>query len=276
MENIYHRFVVFRNAIDSLEAWGTSWRIAFEPSKSQAMTIDLHHQPWHFTPLEFAGVPITEELLGVTFDCQLSYRRHLCAVAVRARQRLGLLRKASPLLDPRSCQTVYCWFLRPVMKYCPQVWMGMADCHLRRLDQTQRLALNLIGPGALLQSLSIRRMVAACTFLFKLLRTDLASPLRQVLPPSQAPGLAHVHPTRRSLSRLDMHPYQFETGLPIHCRESCFRSFPHVQFLFGMSCRQRSSTIPMTVKGCKLSVWLSSGISLLSVGTGPRASCNLA
>ena len=71
---------------------------------------------------------------GVKFDCQLPYRRHLRAVAVRASQCLGLLRKASPLLDPRSHQTVYCAFLHPVMEYCPLVWMGAADCHLRRLD----------------------------------------------------------------------------------------------------------------------------------------------
>ena len=129
------------------------------------MTIDLHRQPWHFPPLEFAGVPITEEsylkLLVVTFDSQLSYRRHLRAVTARANQRLGLLRNVSPLLDPCSRQIVYCEFVRPVMEYCPRVWMGAADWHLRRLDQAQRSAL-LIGHGALLQGLSIRRVVAAC------------------------------------------------------------------------------------------------------------------
>ena len=64
------------------------------------MTIDPHRQPWHFPPLEFAGVPITEEShlkrLGVTFDCQFSYRRQLRADAVRASQRLGLLSLSSP------------------------------------------------------------------------------------------------------------------------------------------------------------------------------------
>ena len=168
MENNDQSSAVFQNAVDILEAWETSWRIAFEPSKSQAMTIDPHRPPWHVLPQEFAGVPITEEthlkLLGVTFDCQLSCRRRLHAVTKRASQRIGLLRKASLLLDPRSRQTVNCGFVRPVMEYCPLVLMGAADCHLRQLDQTQRSALQPIGPRALLHSLSIRRMVAACTF----------------------------------------------------------------------------------------------------------------
>ena len=228
MENIDHSSAAFQNGVYSLEARGTSWTSIFEPIKSQAITIDLHRQPWHFPPLEFAGVPITEEsylkLLVVTFDCHLSYRRHLRAVTARANQRPGLLRNVSPLQNPCSRQIVYCEFVRPVMKYCPLVLMGTADCHLQRLDQTRRSAL-LIGSGALLQSLSIRRMVAACTLLYKLMCTDLARPLRQVLLPSQAPRLSYVHPTRRSLSHLDMHPCQFETSLPIHCRESCRKPF---------------------------------------------------
>ena len=162
------------------------------------------------------------------------------------------------------------------MEYRPLVWMGEPDCHLRRLDQTQRSALRQIGPGTLLQSLAIRRMVAACIFLYKLMCTDFASPLRQVLLTSQAPRLAHVHPTRRPLSRLDNHPCQFETSLPIHCRESCRRSFHSCAVPVWNSLPSAVLSHPLNVKGCKLSKWLSSGISVVSLGTGPRASCNLA
>eukprot|EP00117_Sycon_ciliatum_P011674 scpid59884/ scgid4135/ len=112
------------------------------------------------------------------------------------------------------------------MGYCPLFWMGAADCHLQQLDQTQRSALHLIGSGAMLQSLSVRRMVAACTYIYKLLCSNPTSPLRQLLPPSQAPRPAHVRPTRLSFVRLDMHNYQLETGLPVNSRESCFRAFP--------------------------------------------------
>ena len=150
-------------------------------------------------------------------------------------------------------------------------------------------------------------MVAACTFLYKLLCTNLAIPLRQVLPPSQAPRLAHIHPTRHSLSRLDMQPYQFETSLLIHCRESCRMSFPSHAVPVWNALPSAVLDHPLTVKGCTLSKWLSSastfpfgmpcrcgpqpsadrkrmqtlkvalfGNSVLSVGTGPRVSCNLA
>ena len=150
--------------------------------------------------LAWLGDYLLDKLLGVTLDSQLSHRNHLRTIAIRARKRLGLLRKASPLLDSRSRATVYRGFVRPVMEYCPLVWMGAADCHLQRLDQTQRSALHLIGPGAMLQSLSIRRMVATCTYIYKLLCSNPTSPLRQLLPPSQAARPAHVRPSRLSLS----------------------------------------------------------------------------
>eukprot|EP00117_Sycon_ciliatum_P008800 scpid69633/ scgid2070/ RNA-directed DNA polymerase from mobile element jockey; Reverse transcriptase len=106
MDTIDHSSTVLQNALDALVNWGTSWRIAFEPAKSQAMTIDHHRPAWDLPAVQFAGVPLNGEsnlkLLGVTLDSQLSHRNHLRTIAIRARQRLGLLRKASPLLDSRS------------------------------------------------------------------------------------------------------------------------------------------------------------------------------
>ena len=150
MDTIDHSLTVLQNALHALVNWGTSWRIALEPAKSQAMAIDHHRPAWDLPAVQFAGVLLNGEsnlkLLGVTLDSQLSLRNHLRTVAIRAHQHLGLMRKASPLLDPRSRAIVYRGFVRPVMEYCPLVGMGAADCHLQRLDPTQRSALHLIGP----------------------------------------------------------------------------------------------------------------------------------
>ena len=169
LDTIDHSSTVLQNALDAFVNWGTSWRIAFEQANSPSMTIDHHRPAWDLPAVQFAGVPLNGEsnlkLLGVTLDSQLSHRNHIRTVAIRAHQRLGLLQKASPLLDSRSRATVYRGFVCPVMEYCPLVWMGAPDCHL-------------IGPGAMLQSLSVRRMVAACTYIYKLLCSNPTSPLR--------------------------------------------------------------------------------------------------
>ena len=78
--------------------------VKFEPSKSQAMTISRHRNPWPIPPVRFNGLTVQEvnalKLLGVTFDKHLNYGQHLRATALRATQRIGFLRKA--FQSPRS------------------------------------------------------------------------------------------------------------------------------------------------------------------------------
>ena len=98
--DVNDRSRVLQHAVDDLSAWGKAWKISFEPTKSQALTID-HHRPRRQLPaISFDGIPVVEEaelkLLGVQFDTQLYFHQHLRFVAVRARQRLHFLNRAAP------------------------------------------------------------------------------------------------------------------------------------------------------------------------------------
>ena len=109
--------------VDALAQWGHQWRVSFEPSKSQAMTITRHRKPWHIPSVPFQGTEVAEyshmKLLGVTFDDRLSYGEHIRTVATRFAQRIGFLRKACPFLDPPGRLATYRGFVRPTMEYCP-------------------------------------------------------------------------------------------------------------------------------------------------------------
>ena len=89
-------------SIDRLHNWGQKWKIAFEPTKSQAMTATLRRADLHLPPIMFGGIQVPEAnsitILGVLFDRKLSFGEHLRSVATRARQRLGLLRRSAHLL----------------------------------------------------------------------------------------------------------------------------------------------------------------------------------
>ena len=143
-----------QSAVDDLAAWDESWKISFEPSKSQTLQISSpHREPWPTPALTFNDTVIFDksslQLLGVSFDSALSYRCHICSIAVRANQRLGLLKKASPFLDCRSRDRVYKAFVRPIMACCPLALMGAAHTHLHQLARVQRRALHIIGEGYL-------------------------------------------------------------------------------------------------------------------------------
>ena len=74
--------------VDALAEWGAQWRVTFEPTESQAMTVSGHRRPWETPPIQFSGTAVPEcsrlKLLGVTFDAHLSYSEHLRGTAVRA------------------------------------------------------------------------------------------------------------------------------------------------------------------------------------------------
>ena len=219
---------ILQSAVDALAAWGEGWKISFEPSKSQTLHISSsHREPWPTPALTFNDTIIAEQsslqLLGVSFDSPLSYRRHIHNIAVRANQRLGQLKKASPFLDCSSRDRVYKAFVRPIMEYCPLAWMGAAETHFQQLNRVQRRALHIIGAGTWLASLTHRRLVAACTFLYKLFYLPPLSPLRPLLPP-KAP--VPSRPTRLATSSIQGHSHQLETGLPIRSNSSSLRAFP--------------------------------------------------
>ena len=208
--------------------WGSAWKIKFEPTKSQTLTIAHHRQRWPLPTLSFDNVPVPESsqmrLLGVTFDQSLSFHSHLRQLAVRARKRLGFLNKASHILDSKARCTVYKGFVRPVLEYCPLVWLGASATSLGQLDSIQRRALNIIGPGAYLPSLPIRREVSVLAYLYKLHCIPGPPLLLQMLPVPSAEA-APLSSTR--LQSTHRHPHQLTTSLPVRSRNNILRAFPH-------------------------------------------------
>ena len=82
-----------QSAVDALAAWGESWKISFDPSKSQTLQISSpHREPWPTPALTFNDTIISDksslQILGVFFNSTLSYCCHIRSIAVRANQRL--------------------------------------------------------------------------------------------------------------------------------------------------------------------------------------------
>ena len=98
-------------SVDRLHEWGRTWKVMFEPTKSQALTATLRRTGLDLPPLLFGGTLVPETttitLLGVKVDAKLTFSDHLRSVATRARQRLGVLNRAAHILTPAGRTTVY-------------------------------------------------------------------------------------------------------------------------------------------------------------------------
>ena len=108
------------------------------------------------TAKEYADLVI----LGVTFDAQMTFEKHLRSVSSAAAQRLGLMRKSWQIFHDRwLLLRSFPSFFLPVLEYCSAVWCSAADSHLKLLDRVVMSAGFLAG-GVLECNLSHRRSVA--------------------------------------------------------------------------------------------------------------------
>ena len=135
-----------QQAVDAVAAWGSSWKIQFEPTKSQALTLSSHRPPIALPSIYFNIIPVAEEdeikLLGVTFDRQLSFRSHFRNVSSKANQRLHFFKKVAPLLSVPGKLAVYEGFVRPTMEYTA-AWCGWVPQHPPDRDRAQTFKINV-------------------------------------------------------------------------------------------------------------------------------------
>ena len=163
--NIPDGVATLQQAVDALADWGTLWRVRFEPTKSQALTITHRrsHNPVPSITFQWTDVPEVDQLrlLGVTFDSQVCFKQHIRSLAIRGAQRLSFFCKDAMALNSRCHAVVYRGFVRPILEYGMLVWMSATPSILAKLTAIQHRALHVIDDGCYLASLDIRRTVAA-------------------------------------------------------------------------------------------------------------------
>ena len=99
----------------------------------------------------------------MTFHPELNFGANVRTLSLLSSSHLGLLRKASQLLDCRGRLSVYKVFLLPISEYAPLACMIAAASHRKHRGRLQRQALGIINNGTLLQRLFLRReFVARC------------------------------------------------------------------------------------------------------------------
>ena len=131
-----------------MRIWADRWKVTFEPSKCKALTISRKRNPTRLD-LQFGSTKLAEkdelEILGVTIDNKLTWKKHISNVSSRAGQKLGALRRVANKLDVRGRATVYKAQVRSVMEYASLSWMSASATTLSLLDSIQRKALRIIG-----------------------------------------------------------------------------------------------------------------------------------
>ena len=127
------------------------------------------------------------DILGVTFDSNMTFEKHLRSINRAASQRLGILRMSWRVFHDRSVLgRCFLGFVQPVLEYCSAVWRSAADTHLKLLNRAVSGARFLTG-GVFECDISHRRSVAVLCMLYKI-RSNPVNPLNGALPGPYVPA----------------------------------------------------------------------------------------
>ena len=120
-------------------------------------------------PLTIGGTVLKEsddlDRLGVTFDSEMRFEKHLRWVSRADSQRLGILRKSWRVSDDMSllCKC-FRGFVLAVLEYCSAVWCLAADKQMDRAVSGTRF----LTEGMLECDIADRRSVALLCMLYKI------------------------------------------------------------------------------------------------------------
>ena len=158
--------------------------------------------------LGLSGVPILSnpslDILGVRFDCKLTFASHVRGVVSRVSQRIGILRMVNGVYaDTSVLLRCYHAFILPILEYCSPVWGSAASSHLRLFDR-QIHAVSRLCPDQILKPLNYRRSVAGMCMLYKI-HSNPKHCLYGELPPAcqrvrQTRAAAVAHPCELEVS----------------------------------------------------------------------------
>ena len=102
-------------------------------------TLQVTHNASPVIPLTIDGTVLKEsddlDILGATFDSQMTFEKHLRSVSRAAFQRFSILRKSWRVFHERSL-LVRCFrgFVLPLLEYWSAVWCSAVDTHPKLLD----------------------------------------------------------------------------------------------------------------------------------------------
>ena len=107
--------------------WCDLWGKKLNASKAKTMIVSRSHTMHAQSPPLTIGRTVLKEsddlvILGVTFDSNLTFEKHLSSVSRAASQRLGILTKSWRVFHDRSLIGRCFWvFVLPVLQYCSAV-----------------------------------------------------------------------------------------------------------------------------------------------------------
>jgi hypothetical protein len=117
--------------------------LLLNPSKSETIFLGTRHQVKSVSSkhVSVAGTTIKPasnvKLLGVTFDCNLTFNDHVSDVCRSAFYHIKALKHIRNCIDFSTANIIACSFVASRLDYCNCIFTGMSDSNIKRLQRVQ-------------------------------------------------------------------------------------------------------------------------------------------
>ncbi|CAG2250997.1 unnamed protein product [Mytilus edulis] len=165
--------------LDRLCDWSRKWKLSFNASKCKVMHFGQNNNLSRYTMLDneddYVQVnPVTEEKdLGITFEPNLKFDKHITNCVNKAQRVLALIRISFDYLEKDMFIILYKSIIRPLLEYSTTVWSPYLKKDIRRIEKIQRRATKLVPSIKMLSYVERLRALGLPTLEYRRDRYDM-------------------------------------------------------------------------------------------------------
>ena len=208
------RTAILNSDIQKILTWSNSWKVDFNPTKTELLTISNHRQPDTY-PLMFENNILiethTHKHLGVVLQDDCRWKSHIESIVAKIRPQIACLRSFKHKFNRKTLEILYKAYILPHLDYADVVWdncsLAMAnDLENAHLDALRTITGSVRGTShnklyteSGFLPLRIRRERHKLTLFFKIVNGLVPPYLTTNLPPLVSD--TNPYPRRRPLER---------------------------------------------------------------------------
>ena len=136
--------------LDRLCDWSRKWKLSFNASKCKVLHLGNNNNCLRYTMLDnhdnYVQIsPVDHEKdLGVTFEDNLKFERHITDCVNKAQRVLSLIRRSFDYMEKDMFIILYKSIVRPLLEYSTMVWSPYLKKDIRKIENIQRRATKLV------------------------------------------------------------------------------------------------------------------------------------
>lgn len=131
--------------LNNILEWSSKWQLPFNISKCKIIHFGKNNPEYEYTMTDNRLEKVDfEKDLGVTFDRNLKFSKHISLIVSKANSRLGMIKRNFDNLSIEVFLPLYKSLVRPLLEYCSSIWNPTLKMEYDEIEKVQRRATKLV------------------------------------------------------------------------------------------------------------------------------------